>query len=557
MAFLVLVFLIMLPTKAFYLSIPLSAAVFLVLRWISAQKVAALGLPLSYLDLINAGADPWALIHALGLGELELLLRILVWTTALGVGLVVVVALRKVPLRRTGYRIAEAGFVLAVGFMALDAAAMDLRDRLAHFYPHIEGELWQPSGQQMLAKAAGPLEYIAFTRRLGDGDAAQVRVDQISALPDAAIEAAANHLLGPEFPKGIELPNIVMFHAESSFDPNEIFHLAEEIDLTLWSERAETRVLAPLRANVVGGASWVTEFEVLTGVDSRNFGYLGFFTHQMIGPRVKYGFPAYLAQNGYGTAAYYTEKAVFFGVAAAFQNYGIKTFRDAPDIGIAGWTDTDLEIIQKIIDFGAFTARDYPFFAFVSTNYNHGPHPCRNFQEPGEFAVHFAEVASFEQTCALNEYVLRARDTSRAVDVILEELRRLERETGRPYVVLIYGDHQPWSFTDGFYSVAGGVSKDREILSFAHLRKGPNEDITFIHLISSIEADHPDVFGQPVPVTLVPTLLSAYLATTWRDLYLPVNLLAYHTCGSDFRSAGCPLARDMDIWGRAAILSDD
>ena len=45
--------------------------------------------------------------------------------------------------------------------------------------------------------------------------------------------------------------------------------------------------------------------------------------------------------------------------------------------------------------------------------------------------------------------------TSDAFMEILARLRNIQAVTGRPYVLLAYGDHQPWDFTDGVYSVAG------------------------------------------------------------------------------------------------------
>jgi hypothetical protein len=554
---LTLAFVALLPAKVFILALPLGISVLFAIRWISAQKIAAVGLPLTYLDLLNTVSDPRAFFYALGLPGYDVASRLLPWLAMAAVSGALLLACRSVSPRWAIYRVAEGGVIIAAGLLALNAVSTHMRDRLPQLYPDIESDLWQPSGQQRLAHAAGPLEYIAFTRLLGDKDAASVRVDEVPALPTSAIEAAFVQIVGRHFPKSAELPNIVYIHAESTFDPNEIFVLAEAISLPLWSGFPDTRALAPLRVNVVGGGSWVTEFEILTGVDARNFGYHGFYTHQMVGPRVNHAFPAYLSKKGYETAAYYSEKADYFGVGRAFSRYGFQRFEDAQSLGIAAdWSDSDLIIMQRIIAHGAFAARESPFFYFLSTSQNHGPHPCRNFKEPEQLVVRFAAEASFAHNCALNEYVHRARTTSEALEAVLEQLRQLERETGRPYVVLLYGDHQPWSFTDGSYSIAGGISRDGRMLSFAQFRQASNENLTFLHLLSSIEGTFDPIAEQPVPVTMVPTLVSAYVASGWDDLYFPANLLAYRECGSDFRASGCPLANDMDSWGKLAILRD-
>ena len=78
---------------------------------------------------------------------------------------------------------------------------------------------------------------------------------------------------------------MVFFHAESTFDPNLAFRLSAPVELPLWSKRSETRALSPLRVNTIDRGSWVTELEVITGVDSRIFGFQGFYTHYYIAPR--------------------------------------------------------------------------------------------------------------------------------------------------------------------------------------------------------------------------------------------------------------------------------
>jgi hypothetical protein len=41
------------------------------------------------------------------------------------------------------------------------------------------------------------------------------------------------------------------------------------------------------------------------------------------------------------------------------------------------------------------------------------------------------------------------------------------------------------------------------------------------------------------PASLLPTLVSAFLANSYEELYLPVNLLAFASCGSDIRATAC------------------
>ena len=57
------------------------------------------------------------------------------------------------------------------------------------------------------------------------------------------------------------LPNIVIMHREFTFDPNLAFKLNTRANLPLWDGVPGTIEVGPLVVNIVGGGSWVTDFE--------------------------------------------------------------------------------------------------------------------------------------------------------------------------------------------------------------------------------------------------------------------------------------------------------
>jgi hypothetical protein len=312
-----------------------------------------------------------------------------------------------------------------------------------------------------------------------------------------------------------------------------------------------------LRVNAIGGGSWVTEFEVITGVDSRFFGYHGFYTHYYIAPRVRRSFIHHLADRGYATAVYYPTDRAFYNAGVAFDHYGFSTFVDATDLELPpDWTHlVDREIVDAVVRHGAFE-RPGPFVYFLSTSENHGPHPCRSFSDASELVTTFEDDVDFELNCQLNEYLKRAASTAAGVELVLEQLKRIEEESGRPFVLLVYGDHQPWSFTEGVFSVAGGVATDSTTTSFSGVRSEAGADQTVFHIMSSVEglivADMPDT----VSATLLPTLVSGYTARSLEDLYLPVNLMAAAECGADLLSSNCARRNEIRSSLRDAILND-
>jgi hypothetical protein len=63
-------------------------------------------------------------------------------------------------------------------------------------------------------------------------------------------------------------------------------------------------------------------------------------------------------------------------------------------------------------------------------------------------------------------------------------------------------------------------------------------------------------FTRPPPVSFLPSLVSAFVATSHDDLYLPINFLAYASCGSDIRASGCDHYVEIARLARHALLTE-
>ena len=113
----------------------------------------------------------------------------------------------------------------------------------------------------------------------------------------------------------------MIIQLESIFDPDLTFELDKKIGSPLFKANQYTKLLAPMRVNIVGGGSWVTEFEALTGLDTRLFGYTGYYTHVAIGPYINAAFPAFMKQNGYATSAFFPTSGIFYNSRKAHLNF--------------------------------------------------------------------------------------------------------------------------------------------------------------------------------------------------------------------------------------------
>jgi phosphoglycerol transferase MdoB-like AlkP superfamily enzyme len=563
---------LVLPARLLVLSIPLAVVALNALSRVNELKIAAVSLPITFDDVKAAIADPTVLVNAVGIRD------DLYGIVSITVGVLVFALVTSAFYKIRGYSLLDhlqllrsraepktrsSSFVLnAVTLLVVVGAAHTYLARYGRFVhanlntkeTKLWRELWLPASQVTLSRKLGVLEYIAFSSFAANEDA-DISVGQGPAPSITELRlAAAEFVNSSVHPSKALLPNIVFFHAESTFDPAHVFRLSARIKLPLWSKQSETRALSPLRVNVVGGGSWVTEFEVITGVDSRIFGYQGYYTHYYIAPKVKNSFAEYLVRKGYNTAAFYPVEGSFYNVEKAFKSYGFKKFIDGRALRLPeDWGSlVDREIIKTVIEHGAFKGSD-PFFYFIGTAENHGPHPCQSFKSARQFLTRFAAPASFEENCQLNEYLRRAISTSDAFELVLKQLKQIERRTGRPFVLLIYGDHQPWSFTKGIYSIAGGTAFEQGFKNFSGVRTNADGYQTFFHLLASDNTVVRRLFTKAPPASLLPTLVSAFVARSYDDLYLPINFLAFASCGSDIHASACDRYTEI---ARGALLTE-
>ena len=124
---------------------------------------------------------------------------------------------------------------------------------------------------------------------------------------------------------------------------------------------------------------------------------------------------------------------------------------------------------------------------------------------------------------------MRLKSTETALASLLDYLRGLGRQDGRPFLLLVFGDHQPYTFT--------GTETEWQQIDFDPYRTAVPKNVTFFHLFSSAPGRLKCCL-QEIPSTLVPTLISAYTASGPDDVYLGINLWLYDRCGTDAMASG-------------------
>jgi phosphoglycerol transferase MdoB-like AlkP superfamily enzyme len=528
----------------------IALTIFVLAHVANESKISLTGLPITLIDIKLFLASPNESRSALKIGDEETLMILapILAPTAFLIARVLGAAARPVTavrLRMLGMRVA-AGCLIATTFLLFSATytravQMEFDRRL--------DRLWLPARVTAFSRELGLVGFVAFSYKLEHEQipSAELQGTSLHARSTAAdVKGAIGKYAHPQNPPHDKLPNIVLVHVESTFDPNYVFSLSHRVGSDLFTRNKYTQALGPLYVNTIGGGSWISEFEVLTGADSRVFGYMGYYTHASLSPYVKNSFIHFLKGRGYQATAFYPVGGDFFNARNAFRKYGFDTFFDKGDLGLKapGWLATDADIADAVVGLGPWSA-SAPFVWYISLLENHSPHECRNFGTEADFSVRFAAEASFLENCTLNEYVRVLNSTSRAFEKLRGFLESLEAKTGRPFVLVGYGDHQPHSFTG-----TGGVNQD-----FTRFRRVRNPKYTYFHLMSSV-SDVVSCCDDDAPnITIIPTLVSAYAAASLDDLYLGTNLYAFAACGRDPLEAHSHI--DPEVLDRQAETSRD
>jgi len=165
---------------------------------------------------------------------------------------------------------------------------------------------------------------------------------------------------------------------------------------------------------------------------------------------------------------------------------------------------------------------EQPLFGYVVLLENHAPHEC-GADDASSFPALFADTEDFVPNCALDEYLRRLGSTAAAVRSLTEYLGGIEARTGRPFVLLVFGDHQPHTFAS-----TGGFQYD-----YGALRKIADKRTTFFHFVSSVPGRRLRCCSVEPTAAMLPTLLSGFVAKSADDVYLGTNLWLHARCGAD------------------------
>jgi phosphoglycerol transferase MdoB-like AlkP superfamily enzyme len=228
-------------------------------------------------------------------------------------------------------------------------------------------------------------------------------------------------------------PHIIMIHDESSFDIRQANGVKVPAVYGSHFKSFDGRQRTFL-AESSGGASWMAEYNVLTGLSSRSFGRFSYFVTRIASGRVERGLPLALRRCGYSTISLYPAYGAFMGARGFQTTAGIQHFYDARDLGAKG-IEPDAFFYDKAAKLIAEQPANTPLFTFVYLAANHFPWEKKfrpellpSWRSPGNAPV-------------VDEYLRRQAISASDYAGFIATLKK--KFPAQPFLIVRYGDHQP------------------------------------------------------------------------------------------------------------------
>jgi phosphoglycerol transferase MdoB-like AlkP superfamily enzyme len=123
-------------------------------------------------------------------------------------------------------------------------------------------------------------------------------------------------------------PHIILIHQESAAPPALFLSLNYDPGLDAFF-RSFDGTLNKLRVETYGGASWLTEFSLLTGLPTESFGGMRHVLQHVMAGGIHDTLPQALARCGYRNIMFYPMLRHFLGSGRFFEAAGIREIFDA------------------------------------------------------------------------------------------------------------------------------------------------------------------------------------------------------------------------------------
>ena len=253
---------------------------------------------------------------------------------------------------------------------------------------------------------------------------------------------AANSAPGPHFAVPTECttaskpPHIILIHEESVVPPGYFPALRYDHRVDPFFASQDGKVHR-MRVETYGGASWITEFAVMTGVSTRSFGGMRQFVQSLMAGKVHDTLPETLTRCGYRNVVFYPLQRNFVSYDRFYSSVGLKEVFDSKDQSAPSDNERDRFYFANALDEIARHLRQsrQPLFTYILTMATHSPY---DFVYMPEVDVPGGGPGTDPE---MSEYLRRLAMARIDYDELRRELAR--RFPDERFLIVHYGDHHP------------------------------------------------------------------------------------------------------------------
>lgn len=362
----------------------------------------------------------------------------------LGVGIIVftllfVVCLRAVKNDRLRWPLRLAGFCACVAVMAAINFTVYNNTRINAYLPH-QGSLYNETDQFQSKGFVYSFLYALNTSHITRPSYYDLHKKTVE---NAEHEAETRLADTSSLENGRVRPNIIMILSEAFTDIplNPALQFDEDHDpLPHYKAVKEESLSGYIVAPHIGGGTSDTEFDILTGLNTRDFRGVPYAFSMITRPFP--GFTAVLKSVGYDALGLHPGAGWFYNRQNVYPLLGFDAFLDdrTYDTGdTKGLYITERQTVARILDEYRQHQKSFPqtpFFLACMTIQNHGPYNGK-YNAP----IHFTTELPFtgDETQALADYFEGLSDCDEGLWQLVEYFKTVEE----PTLLVYYGDHLP------------------------------------------------------------------------------------------------------------------
>ncbi|WP_109419592.1 LTA synthase family protein [Proteus terrae] len=251
----------------------------------------------------------------------------------------------------------------------------------------------------------------------------------------------ANKTVLPETQTDIK-PDIIVLLQESTVNPH-IYQFNTDValpDLFMFQKDEGVSAQSPLRVQTFGGGTWLSEFSVLTGLNTDDFGARKNSVFYFVVDNLNESLFRQLKAEGYYTVLLTPFNRSAYHAGYAYEQMGVDEIIQPQELGYPGILEENLWKISTVDMLGYVEEvlkkrTDKPLFIFSLTMYEHGPYD-ESHRDMYQIAGHTESSNAPGKFSHYMEKIITS-------DPAIKDFSNFVAQREKPTMFLYFGDHQP------------------------------------------------------------------------------------------------------------------